>query len=250
MTWNKKNDQFALSCGLTRLSVLLMMRWILRRAKLNEVCEIEIDLQVFNTWAAKYRLSGKGFDPKTIREAIALIDENSQGLILVTKSYSPWIKKVMVRPLEMVLRETFPQLGNVPKLATGNPMFSNDHKKRVYEQQQQDISKIKLMLDNLGLRYTHDAILRLWRYADKKVSNVKNAVEYMLYCHSEKIERDPHSDGLTKPKGWLHDCLKFGWYIDYIDGCEFVANFPIFNVAPNVEHRGAILKFIDGLCPT
>lgn len=249
MTWNKKNDQFALSCGLTRLSVLLMMRWILRRAKLNEVCEIEIDLRIFNAWVAKNR--GRGFDRKTIREAIALIDEKSQGLILITKSYTPWVKKVLVRPLGFVLADNSPLKDKLPKLTTSKPMYSDDHKIKLIEQQQQDISKIKLMLDNIGLKYTHDAILRLWRYADKKIVNVKNAVEYMLYCHSEKIERDPHSHGIIKPRGWLNDCLKYWWHTEYIDFQEDrEARLPVFDVAPNIEHRDPILKFIDGLCPS
>lgn len=49
MTWTKKHDEFALSCKF-RPSTRLLAGWILRRAKPNQVAEIEIDLRVFNNW--------------------------------------------------------------------------------------------------------------------------------------------------------------------------------------------------------
>lgn len=234
MTWNKKNDQFALSCGLTRLSVLLMMRWILRRAKLNEVCEIEIDLRIFNAWVAKNR--GRGFDRKTIREAIALIDEKSQGLILITKSYTPWVKKVLVRPLGFVLADNSPLKDKLPKLTTSKPMYSNDHKIKLIEQQQQDISKIKLMLDNLGLNYTYDAIVKLWRNAGKKVEDVKRAVEMMLHAHSTQIEP------VRTPEAWLVRCIERKWYEKF--SLYYQAKLPRFTNCSEIE------QFVTGLMPS
>lgn len=214
MSWNKKNDQFALMCGL-RPSATLLLRWILRRAKLNQVDEIEIDLRQFNAWVAKNR--GTPFDRKTIREAIAQLDEQTQGLIVITKNYTPWVKKVIVRPLEMVLSNNSSKQVESPKLATGNPMFGSDHKKTSRELLLQNISKIDTLFRKLGMKYSPDALMRIWRMAGKNLAEVKSAVEYMLSYHAGKV-RNPRckedQSGITSPKGWLHECLKWGWHHD------------------------------------
>jgi hypothetical protein len=130
-------------------------------------------------------------------------------MITVIKKYNPWVYKTMIRPLNFLARIQSANCASTRNLPTLNPMFDADHKKRLYEQQQQDISKIKHLLSNLGLKYTEDTIYRLWRFADKKVESVQKAVEFMLTCHSEKLEQDPSSQGITKPKGWLNQCLKY-----------------------------------------
>ena len=200
--WTKKHDEFVMSCKL-RPSTRLLLRWLLRRAKLNEIFELEVDLRLFNEWVAKIR--GTPYDRKTIREAIAQLDEQTQGLVLISKRYSPWVMKLIIRPLSLIQGSNSQKLGKTPKLTTEKPMYSAQHKQRLIEQQQQDISKIDNFLTNLGLNYTPDAILKLWRMAGKSVTEVKNAVELMLFQHStqEKKIRNPH--------GWLYDCLRSGW---------------------------------------
>lgn len=233
MTWNKKNDQFALSCRL-RPSTRLLLRWILRRAKLNQVCEIEIDLRIFNAWVAKNR--GQAYDAKTIREAIAQLDEKTQGLILVTKCYTPWVKKILVRPLEMVLDNLAQEQGKHPKLQTGNPMFSDDHKKRLALQQQQDISKLDSILSKLGIKFTLDNLHKLWRMAGKSFDEIKTAIEYMLHAHS--TQKTP----IGNAHGWLVDSLKNGWHkgfnLNYVELPRFtcsseIANFVDTLIAPS-----------------
>lgn len=198
--WNKKYDEFALTCKL-RPSTNLLLRWILRRAKLNEICEIEINLKQFNTWVAKKR--GKEFDRKTLREAIAQLDERTQGLIIVAKEYTPWVKKLIVRPLSFVSQEKFPKTGQTPKANNGNPMFDKAHKERLDRQQQQNISKIDSLFQKVGLTYDADALNRIWRLAGKSLENIVNAVELMLHRHSSKPVKSPH--------GFIIDCLKNNW---------------------------------------
>ncbi|MFM2310821.1 MAG: hypothetical protein RLZZ04_97 [Cyanobacteriota bacterium] len=236
MTWNKKNDQFALSCGL-RPSSIMMLRWILRRAKLNQVDEIEIDLRVFNSWVGKFR--NKEYDRKTLKEALGQLDELTQGHILISKTYTWAIHKIIVRPLFMVNSQT----GNkVPKLPTGESMYSDDHKKRLFEQQQQDISKLDTILNNLGIKFTLDNVTKLWRMAGKSFSEVQTAIEYMLHAHS--TQKTPVSNA----NGWLVDSFKYGWHkgfnLNYqVELPRFVSNSEIANFVngligskPNMNH--------------
>ena len=225
MTWTKKHDEFAISCKL-RPSTRLLTHWTLRRAKTNQVSEIEIDLRLFNNWVAKVR--GTPYDRKTIREAINQLDESTNGLVLISKRYSPWVMKLVVRPLSLVAGQKSPKLGKTPKLTTVNPMFDAEHKKRLIEQQQQDISKIDLLLRNLGLRYTPDAIVKLWRMAGKSVLEVKNAVQLMLFQHSTQKKE------ITKPHGWLHDCLLYGWQKGM--NLYYQVDLPYFNSVQDIEH--------------
>ncbi len=232
MTWNKRYDQFALSCGLRHSSERLL-RWVPRRAKPNEVVEIEIDLRVFNKFIERDR--GRPYDRKTIKEALAQLDEKTQGLILITKSYTWAIKKVIVRPLGMVL-QTDSQTGDKSlRLSTINPMFENDCKKRSRELLLQNISRLDTLFQKLGMKYKPDALMRIWRFASKNMSEVKNAVEYMLRVNNEKLEHfeslNGEAKGIRTANGWLHDCLRYGWHINresvklpYING-DYIHSF-------------------------
>jgi hypothetical protein len=217
MTWNKKNDQYALSAGLRQSSERLQ-RWINRRTKPNEVCEIEIDLRVFNQFIARDRDRG-GYDRKTLKSALAQLDEKTQGLILITKSYTWAVHKILVRPLAMVLEINSQNGDKPPKLKTGDPMFGDDHKKNSRELLLQNISKIDTLFQKLGMKYTPDCLHRIWRLAGKNFSDLKKAVEYMLSCHAKKVKqsRDLSDErkGIENPKGWLYQCLKYGWHINH-----------------------------------
>jgi cytochrome c556 len=238
MTWNKKNDQYALSCGLRHSSERLL-RWLLWRAKRGEVCEIEIDLRVFNQYIAHDR--PRPYDRKTLKEALAQLDEKTQGHILITKSYTWAIHKIIIRPIEMVIQQNS-QIGDkLPKLVTGNPMFDADHKKQSRELLLQNISKVDSLFQKLGMRYTQDALMRIWRLAGKNMSNLSDAVTYMLQCHAEKLRRTEHLDepeGVTTPKGWLHDCLKYGWHT-----VNDVVNLPYLE-------GDYVYSFVDSLIPS
>lgn len=224
MTWNKKNDQFATSCGLRQSSERLN-RWLLRRAKSNQVCEIEIDLRVFNSEIARDRDRG-GYDRKTLKLALAQLDEKTQGHILITKSYTWAIHKVLVTPLEIVL-QTKSQNGNgSPKLATGNPMFSEDHKKRAREQQQQDISKLDSFLSNLGFKFTRDNVAKLWRMSGKSMQEITTAVEYLLHAHSTQKTK------ISNAHGWLVDSLKYGWHQAF--NLHYQLELPVFQTAQEI----------------
>lgn len=226
MTWSKKHDEFCLQCKL-RPSTRLMLRWILRRAKLNEVSEIEVDLRVFNSWVEKKR--GTAYDRKTIREAIDQLDESTQGLVLISKTYSPWVKKLIVRPLSLVTEKKPRKTGTIPRENSLNPMYSDVHKKRDIEQQQQNISKLDALFTKVGLKYDRDALQRIWKLAGKSMANIVQSMEFLLFRHS--TQEKP----IKNPQGFLIECLKHKWHQDfnlyyqvelpYFDSGEKIGNF-------------------------
>jgi hypothetical protein len=201
MNWTKKHDKFALACNLSE-SQGYVLRDILRKGKLHEPIEIEVDLRKTNTWIGKVRWQGE-FHRKTMTTAIAQLDEKTQGMITVLKRYNPWIYKVLVRPLSFVERIQSAKRASIPKPVTGDPMFSEDHKKNAYEQQQKDISKIDYLLRQIGLKYDADALNRIWRLAGKQIDNVNEAIQLLLYRHNNKAVPRPH--------GFIIECLKQGW---------------------------------------
>ena len=117
MTWTKKHDEFCLKQKL-RPSTKLLLCWILRRANQYQVTEIEVDLRIFNSWVAKKR--GTPYDPKTIKEAMNQRYECSDGLILISKTYSPWVKKLIVRPLSLVTQKKPQKTGIIPQVNGSN----------------------------------------------------------------------------------------------------------------------------------
>ena len=202
MSWTKKHDEFCLKQKL-RPSTCVVLRDILRKANSHSVCEIEIDLRVINQWVKKIR--GKGYDRKTLKAALAQLDGCTDGLVLIGKTYTWAVHKVVVRPLSFILAQKSQDTGKTPKLSTGNPMYSDEHKKRSTEQQQQNISKLGNILRKVGLNYSQHAINRLWRLSGKSFESIKESIELLLLSHSTQVEK------IKNPQGWLVNCLKYGW---------------------------------------
>ena len=205
MTWTKKHQQFALLCSL-RPSTIHLLMWIMRRVKPYEMQNLEIDLTLFNDWVKKFR--GRGYDRKTLKFALAQIDECTNGLVLTEKSYTWAIHRLIVRPLSFALAQNNQNLGKSPKLATGNPMFDAEHKKNAYKQQQQNISRLDSLFRKIGMKYSKDALVRIWRLANKNYDDVVDAVQLLLHRHSTQAEPIPN------PYGWLIKCLEIGWHLD------------------------------------
>jgi len=201
MTWTKKHDEFALACNFSE-SMGYLARYQLRRGKLSEPTEIELNLKNFNKWVGKQRIRGE-YHRKTLATAISNLDARSNGMFTILKSYSPWVHRVLVRPLSFVERIQRANCASTPEPVTRNPMFDAEHKKRVAQQQQQNISKIDTLLRKVGLKYDSDALNRIWRLAGSKIDNVVDAIETLLYRHNfKKVER---------PHGFIIECLKQGW---------------------------------------
>ena len=216
MTWNKKNQQFALSVGL-RPSSIEIAQVILRKTKPNKCCEVTVDLREINKQIGKHRLRGE-YDRKTIKEAIAQLDEVTFGWFTIIKSWNWSIKTILVRPVEFALSAKSQSEGKPPKLPTGNPMFDATRKERANRLLLQNISKLDNLLRGVGMKCNQETLHRMWHFGGEKMSNIRAAVEYMLAVNTDKIKRsvsiDGSARGLTSPVGWLHDCLKYGSYLD------------------------------------
>jgi hypothetical protein len=176
-------------------------------------------LRTFNQEIARDRRQG-GYDPKTLKEILAQLDEKTQGLILITKSYSWAVHKILVRPIEFVLEKKSRSQEIIPKSPTGEPMYSDDHKNRARELLLQNISKLDTLCRGIGMKLAPDNLMRIWRLGGKKLDNVQSAIEYMLKTHSRKVKQQFASGlppeeclGIEIPAGWLHDCLKYSWHV-------------------------------------
>lgn len=226
MTWNKKNQQFARSCAL-RPSSIDLAQYLLRRADNFKPTEVLLDLREFNREIGKDRIRGE-YDRKTIKEAIAQLDELTFGWFVVLKSYTWSIHKVMVRPLQFAAYNKSQSLGTAPKLNRGNPMFSDEHKQRLVKQQQQDISKIDSLFKRIGLEFNYSALVNIWRMAGKSIDEVKNAVKLLLFQHSTQ------KDKIENAHGWIVSCVRYGWQKGL--NLYYQPDLPYFTNAQDLEH--------------
>ena len=231
MTWTKKHDEFCLKQKL-RPSAKVLLFWILRRTKqYHQISEIEIDLIVFNSWVEKWR--GTPYDRKTIKEAINQRYECTNGLVLISKDYTPWVKKLIVRPLSLVTQKKPQKTGTIPQVNGSNPMYSAEHKKAFIEQQQQDISRLNTLLTKVGLKYDRDALHRIWILADKTMANITQSVEFLLFRHS--TQREP----IGNPEGLLITCLRRKLYEGF--NLYYQTELPYFHSGSNIS------SFVTGL---
>lgn len=213
---NKKTEQFARACAL-RPSTKDLAPYLLRRADKFKPVEVLLDLREWNKEIARDRPKGE-YDRKTAKEALAQLNDDTYGWFAITKTYTWAIHKVLVRPVDYAINLKSQNEGKSPKLTTTNPMFEAVRKKRVDNLLLQNISKLDSLLRSIGMKCNQETLYRMWRYAGQKISNVVDAVEYMLRVNREKIERSRcpgfDGEGITSPIGWLHDCLKYGRYLE------------------------------------
>ena len=199
---NKIHQQFAIAKGFS-LSVVWLWGWILRRADKNKPSEIEIDTKKFNKeYVAPRRPKGE-FHRTTIQKAIAFLDEHGDGAVTILKNYNHGVYRILVRPLSFVENKNL-KVRQKSQTQNAKPMYSEEQKARIVKQQQQRISKIKDLLAKVNIKFDPDGLSRLWKLAGKKVENIVQSVELLLYRHQTKP--------IPNPQGFLIDCLKFKWH--------------------------------------
>ncbi len=200
MYWTKSHDEACLSFGLTK-SAELLYRWINRRTKGNEPEEVEIDLKKFNNWVAKKR--GRGYDPKTLKLAIAQLLEKTQGLIVLVRQVSWYYYRLVVKPVTFLNKEKSKKSESSPKDTDGNPAWDGKSSDEKCQQQQQNIDRIDKVTREVGLRFDRDALNRIWRLSGKCFDRIIQSIELLLYRNSNRPIVNPH--------GFLVDCLTYNW---------------------------------------
>lgn len=207
-----------------------LIMFILRRTKSGQTQNLEIDLRLFNTWLKRHR--GNGYDRKTLKAALIQLDELTKGLILVEKTYTWAIHRLLIRPLSFVLSQNSPKSEKTPQLPTLNPMFGGEHKKATAKQQQHNIAKLDALFQKVGINYDQHALLRIWRLAGKSMDSITEAVEMLLHRHSTQ------TDKINNPQGWIVNCLKYGWAKGF--DLYYQAELPFF------KSGEAIANFVRG----
>ena len=201
MFWTKKHDNFCLTHKITANSAVLLFKSIIRKTKSDTTEEIEIELKNFNRWIKRQR--GKGYDPKTLKEALNTICDRSEGMVTIHKKYSWHCYKLIVKPVTFFSGEKSPENGKDAEARSSNPLWHRSSKDERYLQQQQNINKVKQLTERIGLKYCQDALIRIWRLSGKSIERIAKAIELMLYNNS--------STPIAKPHGFLMECLKRNW---------------------------------------
>lgn len=201
MYWSKKHDEFCMARKITANSALLLFKHIVRRLKSNSIEEIEIDLKQFNKWIERKR--GRGYDPKTLKDALDMICDRSDGMVVVFKRYTWYCQKLIVKPLAFFERNNSHEIGETTENESLNGAWRRSSNDEMLQQQQQNLNTINNLAKKVGLNYDHDALLKIWRLAGKSVDRVIKAIELMLYRN--------HTAQISKPHGFLIECLKRNW---------------------------------------
>jgi hypothetical protein len=238
MTWNKKKQQFALSCGL-RPSSKELAQWILRKPQGDETTTKLIDLKEFNKYIAGSRANP--YDPKTIKEAIAQLNDLTYGWFKIIKSHNWHLHTILIRPVESAIKEKSRPSESVPRVKQGNPMFSDAHKERLNRLLQQNISKLDSLLSNIGLKYSYCSLQRIWAIVGQKFDEIERGIELMLYQNSIK----PGS--IVNPKAWLISCLKNRWFESF--DLNYSPDLPRFESVREISRFVREVFQGDKLCP-
>jgi hypothetical protein len=176
---------------------------------------------------------GASYERTTVPKALKRLESKSEGTLQIIENCGKGLYKILVHPLSFLDGKKFPNGESIPISNSGNPMFSEEHKKRDIEQQQQEVKAINKLFDKLKLRFTQQAILKIWRHSGKNVENVRNAVDQMLYCHSTQTKP------IRNPEGWLTTSLQTGAYLDF--------HHQLTYELPKFDDRVSLMSFINSL---
>jgi hypothetical protein len=99
-----------------------------------------IDLRKFNDWVGKKR--GRPYEPKMLKQAIAQLDERSDGAIVILNSYNWAIHRIIISPVEFWQRENSFSTDNIPNPSELESPSYNGCPEASIEQQQQSIDRV------------------------------------------------------------------------------------------------------------
>lgn len=216
--WNKKHDNFVLNQKKNGKSIppsaqLIWRFYERRRRQLGE--EMDIDLEECNKWIARQK--GSGFDRKTLRNAIALLE--SVGVITIVKKYHNWRDfRIILHGIEYIgdrhkivpknnrpNREKFTPLPDreiLPEPNRDNDSDQNSHSKEYIKQQQPNtFHQIDQLTRSVGLVFDRKALANLVRYG---VDRVKGAIDLLKLRSMTNRIGNPH--------GFIVSATRFNWF--------------------------------------
>jgi hypothetical protein len=172
----------------------------------DKISQFEFRVEKFQKKVAKDR--GTPYHRTTVPKLMRQIEEKTEGTIQIVEDYDHGVYKIMVHPIWFLDEKKSSPKENRTSQNSGNPMFSEEHKKKLFDQQQQDkdIEIIKSLFDKLGMRWSRQALLKIWRSAEKSVDNVKDAIDFMLHANTTQ------SKPITNPFGWFIAMIERGEY--------------------------------------
>jgi hypothetical protein len=234
MPWTTKHHDTCLKNGM-RGAAINLASFVYRRCKSDESTEITLDRDKFDNYVRKIRGSAyhRTYFPKMVHE----LEELSGGAVVILQDYHRHgVYKLLVRPISFAIENGKTKPETSLGMNSGNPMFSEEHKKKLLDQQQQDIDTIKSLFDKLGMEWSREALLKIWRMAGKSVDDVKDAIDFMLHANTTQ------SEPIRKPHGWFIRCMERGEYKLFAH--QLFYQLPRFN--SKIELMGYITNHLYG----
>ena len=204
MPWSITHHDTCQKQGMWQATINLAS-YVYRRCKADESTEIEIDREKFDKHMI--RTKGQAYHRTYFPKIVHQLERLSNGAVVILQDYHRHgVYKLLVRPISFAIENGKTKPESSLGKTTGNPMYSEEHKKRFAEQQQQDIESIKSLFDKLGMEWSREALLKIWRMAGKSVDSVKDAIDFMLHANTKQ------SEPIRNPHGWFIRCVERGEY--------------------------------------
>jgi hypothetical protein len=209
MAWSVKHHNYCQKQKMWAGTVNLAC-YIYKDCKPDEIKEKEIDMAEFRRYLM--RTKGDAYDRTYYKKMIHQLEEKSNDAIVILRDYGKGIYKVLVRPISFAIENGKSKRESRLTVNAGNPMFSEAHKKRLAEQQQQekDIDQMQDLLAKLGMKYSRSVLIEMWRKSSKCLDEFRGAVDFMLHCHHNQTKP------VTNAHGWLRSCILRGDHLNFL----------------------------------
>lgn len=224
-TWTLSHDAYCLTYSLTP-SAKLLWQWFV---KMGEGLELEADLQLeFNNWVTKKR--GKPYDPKTLKSAIAQLNDNS--IIKIVRRYSWKIYKLFLRPLDWLTPKKKSQdQGEISAFhgsnrTTAESEVNNNNNIVIDDEIIEEAEKVLTVCEENGIVFNP---VKSPEILDYSLENVNMAIECFIAAGGHEVDRFGRRK-IRNPQGWLLKCLRYGYW-EKTDSWSFYSLLSAFGMS-------------------
>ena len=222
MTWTTKHDKLSIRNNWWQ-SAERAAKFIFNRVPSARAVEFEFERKDFEKYLK--RSGGKIYHRTMTPKIIKHLEEKSDGLIVVLRDYGYGVYKLLVLPISYLSENRNPKPELELESKRGNPMYSEEQKKRHAQQQQQNINKVDELLREVGLKYDPAALEMIWRLSGKCIERIVKSIELLLYRNSTEKVRKPH--------GFIVKCLRDGWSKDF--DIYYEPELPVFSSRMQID---------------